>query len=297
MQLRKYILLILGVNAPVGVVKAYVYEYKKLYREATRTTIDLMYDLHEPVKGMTSEQFLALDKWTAEKKLYPTEQKVLEVLRRWNANRYKCEVIWESPASSDYRCTPVNPCFIGLHSFFGIEKMPYIRYIPADRHRSCGFNSLFSVKDKGVDMLRPNLTNCSFDDPAPLSFAVDRAIKRGGGLPVWSQYKNLYSKVIRNLKSYFWRAYYTKEVLDFRKDFHTNDAFHELCDIEILSHILASAAQRIVVYAGGWHCRNIAEFLEKNDYKVVCHQQNVSCDELPVRLLADFERPAHRLYN
>ncbi len=289
MQLRKCMVIPLLVGVFSGSTEAYVREYKKLYRENTRTTVDLMYDIHIPIPGMPVDQFLKLDPKIAQGKLYPTERKFLEIMRRWNASRYSCDLIWESPASHGFEWTPTDSCFIGLTSFFQLWDMKHVRYIPADRHRNCGFNSLFPVLMNGVETSGCNKTGSTFGNPAPLSAELTRMIERVSGPRALKQYKDLCAKVSGNLKKYFNTHYYCKVPVDFLKDFHYNDQFHELCDIEILGHILSSTTQRIVVYAGGWHCKNVSEFLEKNGYKVVCHQSNPSREELPVHVLAPLE--------
>ena len=87
-----------------------------------------------------------------------------------------------------------------------------------------------------------------------------------------------------------------KEILEIDdKDFFEQSpkrcrSFHSLCDIEILSHVFASKARKIVVYAGGGHCKRIANFLEKNGFRVLNHQHApvgsfTEYSELPVSAL------------
>lgn len=286
MQLRKIMLVFLGISIPCS-VKAYVYGYKKLYKKHTRTTIDLIYDTHVPIPQIGVEQFLKLDSQTALATLYPTEQKILRTIRRWEANRCGYDLIWETPSVSNYHWTPDTPCFIALPLFFHLLDMKYVRFISADRYRNCGFNTLFSLNNGAYQAT--NLTGCSFDNPAPLSARSSFMIERISGTHVLRAYNALHARVVSNLRNYFGKFYYQKMPVDFLKDFHQNDVFHELCDIEMLAHILSSTAERIVVYAGGWHCTNIAAFLEKNGWGEVYHQKNYCFHELPVLALAPLE--------
>ncbi len=268
--------------------RAYVYEYKKLYKENTHTTIDLLYDMHVSVPGISSKQFLRLPPEVAVMKLYPTEQKVLEALYKLNDSRSTCDLIWEAFTRTKCLMSPVDSRFITLPSFFKIWDLRYVRFIPADRHRKCGFNSLFTVFNEGEFMPSSNETGCSFNDPAPISEATTRRIMQESGYATWMRYNDLRTIKINDFKSYFGDAYFKRRALDYRKDFHKNDAFDSLCDLEILSHILASEAQSVVVYAGGLHCEKVSEFLEENGYKIRYHQR-ASYKELPVCALAPFE--------
>ncbi len=289
MHIRNKMLVGMVLSALSHSARAYVYEYKKLYRESTRTMIDLLYDRHVSIPDVNIEQFLELDPKVAKKKLYLTEQKVLETLSTLSRNCSTCDLVWETASRSDDFWSPVNPRFIVLHSFFRIGSMRNIRFIAADRHRKCGFISLFRVFDNGSLLNSFNSTGCSFDDPIPLSSADSVRILEASGYVTWMRYNTCREKAIKDLKSYFRVAYYNRRALDYTKDFVENDAFHALCDLEILSHVLASKSQRVVVYAGGWHCENVSEFLKKNGFRELCHQRNPSCKELPVWALAPFE--------
>ncbi len=268
--------------------RAYVYEYKKLYKENTHTTIDLLYDVHFPVPGIDSKHFLQLDPKEAAKKLYPTEQKVLETLYKLRDSDTTCDLIWETASRTNEVWNPLKTCFISLTSFFTMWDMKYVRFIPADTNRSWVFNNLFQVFNRGESMCSSNATGCSFEDPAPLSKEAIGKIMQESGYATWMRYNDLRTIKINDFKSYFGDAYFKRRALDYRKDFHKNDAFDSLCDLEILSHILASEAQSVVVYAGGLHCEKVSEFLEENGYKIRYHQR-ASYKELPVCALAPFE--------
>ncbi len=269
--------------------RAYVYEYKKLYKEDTHTTIDLLYDVHVVTPGIQSNQFLQLNPAVAAKKLYPTERKILETLYKLKDSRSNCDLIWETSSRMRGPWNPVDSRFMTLSSFFNIWDLGNVRFIPADRYRKCGFNSLFTILKKGSVVRGCNLIGSSFDDPAPLSEDAVARIVQESGYATWLRYNDFRLKITNNLKNYYRDAYYKRRALDYAKDFRKNYAYDSLCDLEILSHILASKAQSVVVYAGGWHCRNVSEFLEKNGYRVLYHQRNPWCKELPVRALAPFE--------
>lgn len=285
MNLKKLVSILGVVGAFSSSTTAYVYEYKKLYRESTHTTIDLLYDIHVSVPHMSLEEFLKQTPKQAMKKLYPTEQKFLETLYTWEASGSRCDLVWETASCPEDPWNPVNPRFIVLHSFFKIWDMKYVRFIAADRNRKCGFNSLFPIASQGTLVYNSNGTGCSFDNPAPLSPKTVKNILKASGEATWRRYKKFYTNAIKKLKDYFRVPYFNKLTLDDQKDLMENDTFHALCDLEILSHVLASKAPKVAVYAGGWHCDNISKFLESDGFKVVYHQENVGCKELPVAAL------------
>lgn len=261
--------------------KAYVYGYKRIYRESTNTTVDLLYDIQIPVPDLTTEEFCALSCEEAKKKLYPTEQKILNFLQEWEKNGYACDLIWESAASKSsytYYYPPVTPCFLGLDTFFGLTSMKSLTFIPSNMHRTFGFFSLFEVlddqgkrkfdyKEEGGELKYGyNATHCSFEDPAPLSSLAKRDILRYSGVKTWHQFHDLRSRVIKDIQSYYSVSYSTTKKLSYTKDFLENPRAYALCDIEILSHVLASQALRVIVYADGAHCLKVSEFLEQNGF-------------------------------
>lgn len=144
-----------------------------------------------------------------------------------------------------------------------------IGFIPADRNRNCGFNGLFSVKEGLNERAGYNLTGCSFDNPTPLPVGADSAIQMASGADAWKEYTSFRSSVLAKHKSYFSTAFRFNHSLDYMKDLHKNDLFHSLCDIEMLFYILSSQSSRIIVYGGGWHCNNSAQFAPRTGFKTV----------------------------
>ena len=282
MNLRLYIFLLSTIGCFIPYSKAYLYAYKRVFRESTNTTVDLLYDIHIPVPDITIEQFSALTREEAKKKLYPTEQKILHLFQEWERNGYTCDLIWESSGSrsshSYYYYPPATPYFLGLDTFFGLMDMRSIRFIHSDLHRIFGFFSLFEViNDKeercfsykdmwGNLKYGLNFTNCSFEDPAPLPDSLRRDIYKVSGGKVWHHFQNFRSQVIQALQNHFRESYSTTKKLSYTKDFIENWVAWGLCDIEILSHVLASKASRVIVYAGGAHCSKVSHFLEQNGF-------------------------------
>ena len=259
--------------------KAYVYGYKRFYSESTHTTIDLLYDMHAPVPNCTTEEFCALSREEAKKKLYPTEQKILNVLQEWEEKGYSCDLIWESLFSGkENYYLPGAPNLLGLDKFFGLTDLQSISFIPSDLYRYFGFFSLFVVLDEqGNPRSSYNEAQCSFEDPAPLLDSCKRGIYKNYGDTVWQNFQNLRSQVIKDVQEYFRESYSTDKTISYAKDFMQNPVAYLLCDVEILSHLLASKASRVIVYAGGAHCRRIAEFLEHNDDFLCLYTAVPSC--------------------
>lgn len=284
MQLSKIILtLIVGGTFPL---QAFVYEYRRLYRPGRGVTIDLLYDVHVPIPGITTEQLITMNHHSAAAKLYPTEQKVLSVLHSLDKRNIKCDLIWESATGDGFYTTPTQPCFIGLDWFFKLSSFKNIKFIPADRNRHCGFNSLFSVREGASEQRTGyNLTGCSFDNPAPLPVGADNAIQMASGAVAWKEYAAFRSSALKKLKDYFSTAFRFNLSLDYTKDLHTNDLFHSLCDIEMLFYMLSSKSSRIIVYGGGWHCENLFRFAQRIGFKTVHHEYNRYKEELPVQAL------------
>ncbi|MBA3752187.1 hypothetical protein H0X06_05365 [Candidatus Dependentiae bacterium] len=266
-------------------VDAFVYGYTKLYRGRTQTTVDLLYDVHIGVPHITIHDFFKLDLNYAKRKLYPTEQKCCDFLQEWGKDCRRMDLIWEASTCDYEYSTPRTPCFIGLAPFFKFDKISFICFISADRYRRTGFTSLFSITENGEKVTDPNLIGCTFENPAPLELTTIAAIKRSSGFSTWLNYKAFYDKTVGDLKDYFRPFYYGRHVLEYQKHFTQNNLYHAMCDIEILSHILASNAKRVVVYAGGWHCENIAKFLKNNDFIVLSSKVSSHAKELDAREL------------
>ncbi len=179
MKIRAFLLSLIILGMISGSSKAYVYGYKKLYRKSTNTVVELLYDYHQPIADIIPREFYKLDLNTAIKKFYPTEQKFLEVLQKWEADSFECDLIWEKAAFPEF----LSEVFIGMPPFLGIDKMKHVNYIPADNHRQYGFYKLFSVDEssrwkencssfsciakKHIQSPQPSLTKSSFFDPAP----------------------------------------------------------------------------------------------------------------------------------
>ncbi|MBA3752188.1 hypothetical protein H0X06_05370 [Candidatus Dependentiae bacterium] len=284
------LLLNLGIIVNFSIdLDARVYGYQKLNREKTNTTIDILYDVHSSVPHITIDKFFRLDRETAKKRLYPTEQKCMKFFEEWSKDGHTLDLIWEDSSCGYDYLTPRNPCFISLAPFFRIDKLSCIRFICADRYRRCGFTSLFSIMKDGKKVRDLNLTCCSFKNPAPLSSEIVSAIQRSSGVCTWLNFKSFYERVIKEVKDYFRPYYESGSTVEYKKHFTNNYFYHALCDVEILSHVLASQSKRIVVYAGGWHCKNIADFLIRNGFSVVYSKISSRKTELDVRDLSFLE--------
>ncbi len=272
--------------------QGYVIAYTKLYRKNTDTIVDLIYDCHMPSKEVKAAELHLLGPKLASHKLFPTEQKVLNLIRAWEKKGSECDLIWET-AICDY-WPPSIWCLLTMASFFKLHKMKSVHFIPADYHRECGFNSLFALYERDTRLCPQNLTGCSFDNPAPLSAKLAEEIEQVSGTATWQDYKSMRKRVVKTVKDYFepWSREQSKLMC---QELYGNFFFYTLCDIEILSHLLASKARRIVVYAGGWHCSNIALFLERNGFEILYSRgetgPNLESKELAV---SDLDPLEHR---
>ena len=85
---------------------------------------------------------------------------------------------------------------------------------------------------------------------------------------MYDNYVKLYAETVAELTSYFSDAYRSGSLLNFERDFDSNDALHKIADLEMLYHILVSD-KRVIVYCGAFHARNIAVFLVSNSYALL----------------------------
>lgn len=247
----------------------YVYGYSRLYCEATKTTIDILYDVHIKEK-LSVEDFQNLPLAEIKSRLYPTEQRVVQALEKLNASDHVV-VIWESSPSK--RNLP-NNAFIGYANRLIGQSFQHLNYIAADTWRH--------------DV--PGITELLYDDSLLNLVDKDTIINHYG------------SDVLGALEKYS-SEIFKAHVHDFRhhrelmKDLtlpqhhpYNFSPFSALADIEMLSHILCSIDNRIILYAGGEHAANVQRFLEAYvGFKRVYSFITLKATELDPGLLAPLE--------
>ncbi len=268
--------------------------YTQLYRAGTRTTVDVLYDLHVEERGISLDQ---LDRVSAsyqafKKRLFESEKQVLHALERLNvtAEPQSIDLIWECYAA--YR--PGAPEFISygkaIKSFF-----KNLHFIYGDTCRDNGFCGLFKVKFDGEVIQFPNRAGSTFESPVPLSADRIKKIVLNSGQVTWLNFKHYYEETMKKARDHF--KPFQKHVIDYERLFDNNEHYDALADVEILSNILASDKKRIIVYIGGWHSASIVPFLKANgfnenfthktfhgdfprSYNALCHYDELTTSQL-----------------
>ena len=275
---------------------AYISGYTKLHRKNTGTVVDLIGHSYESLKRISVGELLLMGPECAFQRLFATEQKFLNSIRKWEAESTTCDLIWETALCDDWNLSArYFWCLLSMPSFFKLTTMNYVHFIPANRHRDCGFNTLFNLY-QGKTRLRPqNLTGCSFDNPAPLAPEVAQEIEQMSGTTTWQNYKAARKRVIKNLKEFFAPWYHEQIKIQYEKALLHNSFSGALCALEILSHLLISKADRIVVCAGDWHCLNVSLFLEHNGFEILYSKHNPREDGVVKELaVSDLDPLEHR---
>ena len=235
--------------------------------------VELLFDWHMPPPGLSQGELFLMGPILAFQKLFPTEQKLLQSIRTWEAGENPCDLIWETGLSDCWIPMTQCWCLLSMASFFKLTTLKHVRFIPADRHRECGFNSLFNLYKEKIQLCPQNLTGCSFDNPAPLAPEIAQEIEEVSGTATSKNYKATRKRVIQSLKEFFALWHHERTKIPAEEIFR-NSRWNALCEIEILSHLLSSRARRIAVYAGGSHCSNISLFLEHNGFEKIYSKCN-----------------------
>lgn len=238
-------------------LSAWVSGYTRLFKPDTKTTVDFVYDLHE---------------CSSRDSLFPSEEKLGEVLADLNQMVGKIDLIWESrpeggPAQLQYER---EPQFIGIYPLYICENLKNLNFIHGDTCRTSGYAALFNSKFK-----TSNRAGSTFEQPFPFGFERQSIMRLNAGRAVLDAYRALYSQTVADLTSYF-SAYMTGTPVEVDRDFYNNPVFLKIADLELLYHILVSTKQRIIVYCGGWHGPNMTSFLQRNGYVVLQSKERAS---------------------
>ena len=244
-------------------LKGYVYGFKRLYQPSTKTTVDLVYDVH--VKEKISFDEMTRSSYSeVKKKLYPSEVRVLEALEHLNtyADPHSIAVIWESSTQRPWK----SPYFVNYSDRLIAQRLSKLSFSHADNCRRAVESACIS---EGKSLGRnPNTScnGCSFNNPYPLNPGLIRTIQKQAGMQVWRSYNQLYTHRIRQIQQYGVDTF-----CEYRRSHpDTFEAWSRLVDIELLSHVLASPKKRIIVYSGGAHVGAVADFLQgKAGYQVI----------------------------
>ena len=231
---------------------------RTLYRKNTDTTIHLLYDDHFVIDDVKVKDINQMSYDAIKKKFYPAEQRLLTAFERLDKQQCPYDLIWET--FEEY--APPFVTFIGVAPRFIKKQFKQGRFVNADKTRNY-FAGTFATEPSDCF---PVVKNYCYDDIAPLSQQQIKKIRARSGEKAWKAYEHLYNETVDAVHDYFEDFYCADVVLDFERDFHKNDAWCSLCDVEMLAHILSSEKKKIIVFAGGWHFRGIAQFLLSNGF-------------------------------
>ncbi len=271
-------------NAILG----YARGYTEMYRPYTNTTLDVIYDVHINEIGVTTDEILNQPLSTLKHRLYPTEARIVDGLDKlnWLAPDKSIDLVWEGRPDT----IPLDPVFLGCKNQVK-DTFTRLNFIYGDSYRR-DFEDSWSWNTHGI---RSSMTGpSSFESPVPLSFEMISKIITHSGEQAWAGFKRYYDEKIAAIKNYYRPWYQTDTFMYSQTHFRDNYLYHSIADLEFLSHILASDKKKIVLYAGGWHCDNIVEFLKANGFGVI--EEFVyplgNAREIPVYALEGLDRDA-----
>ena len=227
-----YVALLLVVGS--GSVQGYAVGYTRLYNATLKKSVDIVFDAHMWEKDLSDYEFRTLPVQEIKKRLYPTERNFLETVERIDSSKNASSTALVSETRGyDVKTNVFLAHFIKLFS----KRLDAITYVDADKVRHSHMNSSFKVSKKAF----------------PLTSGSIIQMICNAGQSSWRSYYDLYQKTFDKGYSYpdFW---------DLAK----------IADVEMLLHVLALPHSHVIVYCGGWHAGNIAQFLkEKAGYTVV----------------------------
>lgn len=279
--------------------EAYVSGHSKFFRDSTQTTIDLLYDVHVRNDSIPRTKTGEVD--IADKNLLnyvrPTERRVMSILDRFSsAISESFDVIWEKGAQQ----MPSSSQFIAFAPLI-LEKKAGLNVVRGDHWRD-SFESLFPssyvpssfvVYQQYYYVSLKNSVGSTFENPFPLPQNRITSIRLNSGSQAGTNFLNQHAQLTQDIKNYY-KLWGEKKMswIDHESHFRSNDLFHRIADVELLSHVLASGKKRIVVYAGGWHCENLKGLLPAYGFREVSSNFGglTLFDELPVSLLDHVER-------
>lgn len=239
-------------------------------------TIHIGHDVHDNVRGV-KKKHIKKKSGALDRKLYPTESRFLQELEKLNSasKSQAVDVVWETPSRRIEK-----GAFISLG--YGVVQKHYknLNLIVSDTFRN-------RFEDQFLDGYRDAAV---FNDPAPLSKAQIAAIRKNSGEQAWQSFSEFRNSVIQGLQAKFLPHFKRGDQLS-EDYFEELDIFDSLADVELLSHILASSKQTVIVYAGGWHSEYIVQFLASLGNKAYGDLQSGD-DEIDPDRLSAISNPA-----
>jgi hypothetical protein len=258
-------------------LNAYVYGYTRLYRPDTQTTVDIVYDVHKKT-GLTHDEMEVGICDDIKQGLYPTEKVFVESLEKLNREHPNdTTIIWEHA-----------PCLI----YSGVHLLTYPDRLVKNRLRGIKFVS--------SDTWRLEYPSCilSILQGASLERRVNRnAIIQHSGYQVWERYQAHMKEVIDDLvlmhaRDYDRIAHSCHNDETYRSLFFAKFPYAALADLEMLANILSSHHHHIIVFAGGAHGANIADFLRcYTPYQLVYSVVDRSAHEICPQELKHIAQP------
>lgn len=236
-------------------LQATVTGYDRFYNSHNNAIIDVIYDTHVYEDKLSRRDFRVKSYSYIEQRLYPTEKRLMSALRKLNEDTPNCvDVIWEQGIYSD-----IVEQFLGHADRLVKDQFPHLNFIASDISRDA-FEQLFNAP--GQRSLDREVAGVSINNPVPLPDERIAGIIANSGDLAWQEYKKYHAARSKAASDCF-REFYLSGVKLEREDFRGYDRWNALTDIEMLSYILSSNKPHVIVYAGGWHSKNIALFLEK----------------------------------
>jgi len=223
-----------------------------MYRPDTQTTLDIVYDVHIPTNLSHNDLELSLCD-DIKQGLYSTERVLVDSLERLNqTHQGETSVVWEHTRKPNL--IPVHVHLLSSPQRLIWNRLKNLHLIASDGWRNDYPHCIHALLNGGS-----------------LHKRVDRqAIIRQSGIGAWEKYQRfMYDTTSRLISSY---GRYKNRIATSRLGDTTYEdifikqlvPYSELADLEMLSHILASPHERIVLFAGGAHCERIVEFLLAN---------------------------------
>lgn len=243
----------------------YVCGYTKLILPKTESKsgkrIDLIYDFHVPKDQVSNRRTWINNCYLSEKTTY-------NFLKQLDQEKANVDILWENHNDSHIQ-----------HGLF-ITYAPKIRselnniditYSDIERHN---FERLIFCPKNGIqkpNLLKPiNSNQASLNlSKANLNFSkkVDpnmlNIIEQNYGHDSKNYFKDIFTQNRKNLEDLLTLPSFIS--LDYLLQ---NTDFNRITDIEMLGNILKSNKERVVIYAGCFHCRAIKEELQKFGYKL-----------------------------
>lgn len=240
-----------------GTIQGYIEEYDRLFHRKTGVIIDILHDAHACQRHLSCGDILKRAFSFVKSRLYKTEGRLLEVLHAIETHDpQRVELVWEVGRD-------MNP---GTSQF-----LAHGHRLVRDTFRKLSFVAADIARDAFEDILlmrptrRPRDMNYSIDGtsiarPVPLPAARAFAIKKNYGEVGWRTFDEYFTQISQNATNQYKKGFMSGKRFS-RHAFNEVACFDALCDIELLSHILASKKKQVIVYCGGWHADNLIDFL------------------------------------